>query len=383
MSDKEYLENIIKTCLKESVDEYLDTDYEGYKKISNDTANDFWRWYSKNSNPYEYGISPGSGDAPTSNNMIVYHSCKPSALSGLIKNGFSREFTADNGNCYGSGVYTTLTPTNQTDYYGASIVKCILVDGLKDFIIFPKDLRDKFHGRGISLQQEIENVIGKDPEAMAEIKRRTSYDRYTEHGDNAHHFSRNTTGNRIQDENGLYTRQYDEHLLNKAGVRGFVYRDGHGIVVLVRDFNSLIPYQVVKNRRTFDLSTWGRNWEYMMDNEDDFNNVNNNTDVYYSFSGKYPKTHPYETQRFGYARVRDNNGFNYANVRTKEEVLPVAAKQALPFGPDKKATFMIDGIEHQARIMPNGDVKLFWRGSGFPLSKEMFARKLEMDKNNR
>ena len=121
----------------------------------------------------------------------------------------------------------------------------------------------------------------------------------------------------------------------------------------------------------------------MMNNEDDFNNVNNNTDVYYSFSGKYEKTNPYETQCFGYARVRDYDGYNYVNVKTKDEVLPIPAKQALPFGPDKKATFMIDGIEHQAKIMPNGGVKLFWRGSGFPLSKEMFAKKIETERNNK
>jgi hypothetical protein len=383
MSDKEYLENIIKTCLKESVDEYLDTDYEGYKKLSNDVNNELWHWYRKNSNNSMCGISPGDGDMTGNQNMIVYHSCKPSALKGLAQNGFSRQFTADNGNCYGSGVYTTLTPTDRTSGYGDAIVKCVLIDGLKDFIIFPKDIRDIFHGRGITLQQEIENVIGKDPEAMEEIKRRTSYYNYKDDDrhDNAYYFNQNASGGRLRNADGYTTNQADEHLLNKAGVRGFVYKDGHGIVVLVRDFNSLIPYQAT-SRKNFDLSR-GKNWEYLIQNSEDFDRMNNNTDVYFSFSGKYPQTGPEEVQQLGYARVHDYRGYNYVNVRTKDVILPIPADQALPFTPDKTATFTIDGIDHRAKIMPNGEVKLFWRGSGFPLSKEMFARKVEAERNKR
>ena len=177
--------------------------------------------------------------------------------------------------------------------------------------------------------------------------------------------------------------EYDEIPLNKAGIRGFVYYDGHGLVVLVRDFNSLIPYQVVMNRSTFDISHWGSNWKFLMNNEDNFNTINNNIDVYYKFSGKYPKTHPLEKAHFGYALVGDRNGYNYVDAKTGDEVLPVPAEEAYPFGPDRKATFVIDGKEHKAVITPNGDIRFFYSGSNIPLKKEMFARKVVMDKNNR
>ena len=403
MSDKEYLENIIKTCLKESVDEYLDADFDTYGKIAHGTANKFLDWYHKTNSKYDYGIEPNNGRGiPSTKNLIVYHSCKPENLKGISENGFSREYNDEVGNCYGSGVYTTFTPSNRTSGYGRAIIKCLLIDGLKDFIIFPNDIRRMFRGDGVSLADEIENVSGikNNPELRNEILRRTDYIHYS--------LERNSSGERIgSDRNaGHFTdslrgrplyhphQRYDEILLNQSGIRGFVYRDGHGLVVLVRDFNSLIPYQCVPNRDYFNIgdwrsvdkdnhenswSTWKGNWKDIITDPETYNRINNDTDVYYKYSGKYPGTNPMEKQSRGYARVKDGRGYNYVNVKTGEELLPYPAQSAEIFT-DEGGDFVYNRKRYTVTVDPEtGETSFYSPDELWPMSKEDFIEFLNAE----
>lgn len=390
MTEKDlYLENIVKSCLKEAIEEYTEVPYSDWNNHSNSISDTYRKWYGSNGENKDvhptFGIKPGNGGLPmtTNGDMIIYHACQPEAVDGILKNGFSRRYTGQRANCVGTGIYCTLTPTYGTygSEFGHSLLKCILVGGLKDFIIFSQELRDKYDN-GASLEDEFRRTI-KDPEKIREIFNRFNPNNYrgSSSRSSATHLVDTLSGEKFLRHHDANLRipdassdLRDESLLNSTGIRGFVYQDYYSdntssAVILVRDINSIIPYQYKMERKS-------DHWHYAIRDEETFNRINNNTDVYWQHSGKYPKTHYYATQSCGYAVVADNKGKYYVD-RKGNSIFNVPLDDATMIDPEtKEGQFTYKGNNYV--LMLKGDRKLVRKigPNGKPIGLPMPAEKI-------
>lgn len=389
MKNTKNLDNIISKCLRESIEEYTEVPYSDWNRHSNGVSDSFNKWYVKNGrNDATLGVGLGKGNLPQTQNgdIIVYHACKENAVDGIIANGFSRKYTGQNCNCVGTGIYCALTPTSNTygSEFGRSLIKCILVGGFKDFIIFNKAIREKYDP-GATLEDEFKRVV-KDPLIMQKII--SKYGNLRSYGNNtsgsrreAEYLVDRTAGERFfrhSDKNlripDASSDLRDESLLNSTGIRGFVYTDYYSdgedsAVVVVRDINSLIPYQYKKERIS-------DHWSYAIRDEETFNRINNNTDVYWSHSGKYPKTHYYETASCGYSVVADDKGKYYVD-RNGNSIFKVPLQDATMIDPEtKESTFSYNGVKYLLKL--NGDKKLVRKigPNGKPVGLPMTPEKI-------
>ena len=155
---------------------------------------------------------------------------KLATVRGLMKYGFSREYTSSNGgNMYGPGVYSVFDlGSTEGKGYGTIIVKLYLLGGLKGFLIFNKDKAREVYGRGWRIEDQIRNLC---PEHIA--------DRLL----SRHHFG---MGEYMGDRSAQYAKVFCDVIgydINKTKIRGFVFTGGHdGNVCVIRDFSDAIPY---------------------------------------------------------------------------------------------------------------------------------------------
>lgn len=401
MDKNRYLKNVIETCITESIEEYrnFDGSFDDFKKVY----------------PIHYQSDRGKG---IGGRVYLYAIAPSSSVPSIFKNGQDIEFSGsgEGTNWYGAAFYGTWDyesayknlKDGKGGCYGNTIVKYVLKDGFKDFIIFDADLRAQY-GIKESPSEQIRMLMSdEDYNSYDEHLRHSDYVNSTDQAlgikfiDKPMSQLRSYRGGRLSAGSGGFNpaknfweffkggpqelkdsgraKIWQEYALKNSKVRGFAFDGGQDPhTVVVKNFKDVMPIGFVKDPTS--PNERGVEWDTKYATEEGFNNINSSEDINWRYGGKYRET-KYDTKAtFDFARVKDGNGFNYVNLKDDSEVLPVPASNALDFGPDKKATFMIDGIEHQARIMPNGDVKLFWRSSGFPLSKEMFAKKIEAERN--
>ena len=401
MNKDKYLETVINECINESIEEYKNFD---------GTFDEFKQRY-----PIHYQSDRGKG---IGGRVYLYAIAPQAAIPSIFKNGQDIEFSGsgEGTNWYGAGFYGTWDyeaaysnlKNGKGGCYGNTIVKYVLKDGFKDFIIFDADLRAQYGITESPSEQMRELMSDEDYNSYDEHLRHSDYinsddqqlgikfidkpakelkayrgGRYgAGHGgfNPAKNFWEFFKGNRLRDENGSEMKIWQEYALRNSKVRGFAFDGGQDPhTVVVKNFKDVMPVGFVQNPTADNEKQV--TWDTRYATEEAFNNINSSEDINWRYGGKYKKTRHDEKAIFDYARVRDNGGYNYVSLKDDSELLPYPAEEAIQFGPDKRATFTIDGLEHQARIMPNGEAKLFWRGSGFPLSREMFARKVESERN--
>lgn len=345
------------------IDEYIDNDFETIKQ----------------------SVENGEG-------TYLYHCTDERCLKGLLTNGPDRDWTGKNSNTYGSGFYTTfkLTSSEQNSQghtYGGYIVKFLLIGGFNGFLIFDPEMAREVYGEW-NIQKQIEMLC--PPEVIEKL--RMTENRYNgisvwdymgidenelatcrktggpQTGPLAKAFFDALKGEMLKPnemteyQRKVYAHQFKETLLRQTKVKGYIFQGNNdGYVCFVRDFKSILP---VGYR---DLNG---NWHNAL-KEESFNNIANSSDAGFSFGGKYPETNPNEKAICGFLVVKKDGKYNYVNIKTGEELLPVWADSAYAFiESEGEAHFVIGGQE----FTTNG--KFFSDEDGFSYDKNEFIDEL-------
>lgn len=299
---------------------------------------------------------------------ILYQCTSKESVEGIIKCGASREFTGKNSNFYGQGAYTTFTLESSIDnskgsIYGKYIMKYALYGGFQNYLFFDKEMNEKYNN-GEPIRQQIERLCPPDIVAKLENSgfftvvasdkgdHSLVHKKLSAHG--AKYFFEVLKGNRLPlDELTPWQREfgshsiYDEKDISKTKVKGYVFvGTNDGEVCVVRDYHSLVPLAYV------DLNAGGNpynddDWIDIL-NQDAFDNISSSIDIGTYVRGTYPET-PFNTKTIcGYVLVKKDGKYNYIDVETMEELLPVLADNATDFDPDSgRAKFVIGGEEYE------------------------------------
>lgn len=174
-------------------------------------------------------------------------------VKSLMRVGFSREYTGDNGgNMYGPGVYNvyTLRSSNESATgYGRIIVKSYLLGGYQDFLIFNEDMAKKVYGEDWQIDKQIARLM---PQKMVEdLFRRFNVTNSTpRRGHKTGVYKRgdlymntdSTTKIRTSDIAYAIT-SYLGKKMSQTKVRGIVYSGNHdGECAFVRNFSDVVPF---------------------------------------------------------------------------------------------------------------------------------------------
>ena len=138
--------------------------------------------------------------------------------------------------------------------YGGVILRCVILDGWKNFLIFDREIAQETYGPKWRVEDQIEEIFGKkDPKAanylIAELKNGSraqggpGYFRYDAYENGS---SDPRTGDAVQ---GLFagcvgSASYDkwEQFFRKHGVRGVIYHGGNdGYCFVCYNFSEVVP----------------------------------------------------------------------------------------------------------------------------------------------
>ena len=324
------------------------------------------------------------------NNVVpLYHCTTKDAVDGIKRIGANREFTGKNSNYYGQGLYTTFNLDSSIDnsggYYGRYIIKFGLMNGFKDFLFFDDEMNQKYNN-GEPIESQIERLC--PPDVVEKLKRDGLFDAInTDYGTHyktnkkltasgAKKFFEILKGDRISSGLQSIHYLYDELEISSTKVRGYIFVGSNdGDVCVVRDFNSLIPLKYFDP--TIGKSPLDPNDEGWIDvlNKDTYNRLSGTFDVGTDIRGEYPETQINSKTICGYILVKGKPAgkYNYLNVSTKKELLPVPADFAVDFDPHtEKAKFVIGGDEYEYSAKNN----VFIEDGVFTYDRDEFIEEL-------
>jgi len=326
------------------------------------------------------------------NTVKLYHCTTKEGVEGIIKNGTSIEYTGKNSNFYGQGFYTTYslgsTLQNQKgSIYGKYLIEFALLDGFKNFLIFDKEMNDKYNG-GKPIFDQIRDLC--PPEIVEKLKRQRYFDFVNqEYGKSWHSapmaraFFVDLRGYELSRSQmapwqvAMNCHLYDESEIAKTKIRGYVFWGGNdGKVAVVRDFTSLIPikfWDPTKGKNPGDFKDKG--WTRVL-NQDTYNNITSNSTSGIEIRGTYPETPLNEKVICGYMLVKGKpvGKYNYVNMGTKKELLPVPADYATAFDPSSStAKFTIGDSDYEYSAKNN----VFIEDGCFVYTPEEFAAELK------
>lgn len=194
-----------------------------------------------------------------------------SIVDSLFKNGFSREFTNSNGgNMYGPGVYTVYrlsSSQSQARGYGKSIIKLKLLGGLKDFLIFSKQLASKTYGDKWRIEDQIRMLFS--PKDANVIFSHLPHIQMHNDDDNVHSMVKTSVP---AHEISILCRN---GCVDGSRCRGYVYNGGHdGACCFIKDFQSVVPVAI-----SYDN---GRTWQNRLTQEL-IDRMNNEVDTVFQY----------------------------------------------------------------------------------------------------
>lgn len=296
----------------------------------------------------------------------LYHATSSAGKTGITTNGASRVMTGSNSNFYGPGVYTNWDlgdAIGGTRIYGDYIVKFVLKDGFKDFLIFDKDFNQR-HGTGESIKDQLKRIAPEILDYMQKNFDRRTYN-YVIHwsGD-----SMRAPGGVRGNDRGFrsagqvraflgtpvsYRQKGDcyvpESMLKASNIRGYIFRgSGDGRVVVVRNFTDVMPvaWTTAKEAEAYFNGDRKRNiWRQI--NQKSFEKLNQKHDAYEEYSSKYPNIDKRESNSAGFVRVPKGGKYNFIDPDTHKEIFPFDFDNATNFSPtSREATVEILGDEY-------------------------------------
>lgn len=323
----------------------------------------------------------------------LYHCTTKEGVEGIIKNGTSIEYTGKNSNFYGQGFYTTFDLASTLDnqkgsIYGKYIIEFGLLDGFKNFLIFDKAMNDKFN-EGKSIKKQITELC---PTEIVEKLKKNNFFRLVDetYGKTWHSapmaraFFVTLRGRQLtRDKMTPWQQEYsrgdlsDESEIAKTKVRGYVFWGSNdGKVCVVRDFSSLIPirfWDPTKGKTPKNPKDIG--WTSIL-NQTTYDNITSNGTSGIEIRGTYPETPLNEKVICGYMLVKGKPAgkYNYVNMDTKKELLPVPADYATAFDPSSStAKFTIGDSDYEYSAKNN----VFIEDGCFVYTPEEFAAELK------
>lgn len=296
----------------------------------------------------------------------LYHATSSAGKTGITTNGASRIMTGSNSNFYGPGVYTNWDlgdAIGGTRIYGGYIVKFVLKDGFKDFLIFDKDFNQR-HGTGESIKDQLKRIAPEILDYMQKNFDRRTYN-YVIHwsGD-----SMRAPGGVRGNDRGFrsagqvraflgtpvsYRQKGDcyvpESMLKASNIRGYIFRgSGDGRVVVVRNFTDVMPvaWTTAADAEAYFNGDRKRNiWRQI--NQKSFEKLNQKHDAYEEYSSKYPNIDKRESNSAGFVRVPKGGKYNFIDPDTHKEIFPFDFDNATNFSPtSREATVEILGDEY-------------------------------------
>lgn len=296
----------------------------------------------------------------------LYHATSNAGKTGITTNGASRVMTGSNSNFYGPGVYTNWDlgdAIGGTRIYGGYIVKFVLKDGFKDFLIFDKDFNQR-HGTGESIKDQLKRIAPEILDYMQKNFDRRTYN-YVIHwsGD-----SMRAPGGVRGNDRGFrsagqvraflgtpvsYRQKGDcyvpESMLKASNIRGYIFRgSGDGRVVVVRNFTDVMPvaWTTATDAEAYFNGDRKRNiWRQI--NQKSFEKLNQKHDAYEEYSSKYPNIDKRESNSAGFVRVPKGGKYNFIDPDTHKEIFPFDFDNATNFSPtSREATVEILGDEY-------------------------------------
>lgn len=296
----------------------------------------------------------------------LYHATSSAGKTGITTNGASRVMTGSNSNFYGPGVYTNWDlgdAIGGTRIYGGYIVKFVLKDGFKDFLIFDKDFNQR-HGTGESIKDQLKRIAPEILDYMQKNFDRRTYN-YVIHwsGD-----SMRAPGGVRGNDRGFrsagqvraflgtpvsYRQKGDcyvpESMLKASNIRGYIFRgSGDGRVVVVRNFTDVMPvaWTTAQDAEAYFNGDRKRNiWRQI--NQKSFEKLNQKHDAYEEYSSKYPNIDKRESNSAGFVRVPKGGKYNFIDPDTHKEIFPFDFDNATNFSPtSREATVEIFGDEY-------------------------------------
>lgn len=296
----------------------------------------------------------------------LYHATSNAGKTGITTNGASRIMTGSNSNFYGPGVYTNWDlgdAIGGTRIYGGYIVKFVLKDGFKDFLIFDKDFNQR-HGTGESIKDQLKRIAPEILDYMQNNFDRRTYN-YVIHwsGD-----SMRAPGGVRGNDRGFrsagqvraflgtpvsYRQKGDcyvpESMLKASNIRGYIFRgSGDGRVVVVRNFTDVMPvaWTTAQDAEAYFNGDRKRNiWRQI--NQKSFEKLNQKHDAYEEYSSKYPNIDKRESNSAGFVRVPKGGKYNFIDPDTHKEIFPFDFDNATNFSPtSREATVEILGDEY-------------------------------------
>ena len=296
----------------------------------------------------------------------LYHATSNAGKTGITTNGASRVMTGSNSNFYGPGVYTNWDlgdAIGGTRIYGGYIVKFVLKDGFKDFLIFDKDFNQR-HGTGESIKDQLKRIAPEILDYMQKNFDRRTYN-YVIHwsGD-----SMRAPGGVRGNDRGFrsagqvraflgtpvsYRQKGDcyvpESMLKASNIRGYIFRgSGDGRVVVVRNFTDVMPvaWTTAQDAEAYFNGDRKRNiWRQI--NQKSFEKLNQKHDAYEEYSSKYPNIDKRESNSAGFVRVPKGGKYNFIDPDTHKEIFPFDFDNATNFSPtSREATVEILGDEY-------------------------------------
>lgn len=368
-----------------SYEDFIDVMNEFKSEVISESVDEVFT--HKDFNTFKSGIND-------SRNVILYSATDPNTAKSIFENGANMEFSGTGGDSslyYGLGVYTVRnTESLLTGKYGRGVVKYILKDGYKNFLIMddgvrakydpgktvydelvalvPKDILDdfdKFLKNGMPHMPSLNNwetqrhLTKNGVQGYRDINISSQTGRTGQRESNTASFARAIKlamqGKNLHDP--LASAIYDELIMAKTKIRGFVFNGGaDGNVVMVRDFSGLMP---------IDYSVdGGRTWIGQF-SEDNFNRINQRVDPFYQYRGEYETTALRTKSICGFSMVSGKQGYNYKDIWFHRPLLPIDVDHATPFNPiSKTAQFTLCDVTFEIKVDDDLNVWLSYEDEG-------------------
>ena len=329
-------------------------------------------------------------------NRAIGYVCSHSwSINGILGHGFSREWASENdknqrgGSWYGIGVYgspilgepynawnddmknagairLSTYPGDKKDglKYGKVILKCVILGGWNNFLIFDKTLAQAVYKQNWEIENQIRQIFGDSASSdgnylLKELQRHGvghfRYDAYQDRGDAR-------TGEALQGlfRTGVGSPEYEkwEKFFREHGVRGAVYHGGNdGYAFVCYNFSEVVPISVsYDNGKTFttnaqswsdrsgNYETKGIDWECTHDRLLSGGDPVNKIGHLYKEVFRIPKMVSCRGDNFGAVNVETKNGkFNIVRTDTWKPIFPF-------------------DLEMQPSIRGDGKLKFAYRG---------------------
>lgn len=296
----------------------------------------------------------------------LYHATSSAGKTGITTNGASRVMTGSNSNFYGPGVYTNWDlgdAIGGTRIYGGYIVKFVLKDGFKDFLIFDKDFNQR-HGTGESIKDQLKRIAPEILDYMQKNFDRRTYNYVIHWSSDSMRAPGGVRGNDRGFRSAGQVRAFlgtpvsyrqkgdcyvPDSMLKASNIRGYIFRgSGDGRVVVVRNFTDVMPvaWTTAQDAEAYFNGDRNRNiWRQI--NQKSFEKLNQKHDAYEEYSSKYPNIDKRESNSAGFVRVPKGGKYNFIDPDTHKEIFPFDFDNATNFSPtSREATVEILGDEY-------------------------------------